>query len=127
MATLIARPSFDFGLLEDISDVASAAGFSLPMALTQNLVERFIEPPEKLTHTFDARLRNLIRCLRMSVDTMGLFEKMNRGSIASPLFFTSVFRMAPKEFQEVTLKAVCGVDLLAKPVVVVMLPDGEQL
>lgn len=125
MNTKSEGPSFDFGLLANVSNVATAAGISLPVALTHDVVEKYLEPPELVFQDSESRLRNLFRCFRMTVEDMGLLKELNDGSLLNPFFFMAVFRMAPRELHEVRLKAVCGVDPFGKSVAVIMLPKEE--
>jgi len=108
------------GVLIDVSDLAHEAGFTLPVAVTDNLWHSYVVPPLDLAkkgQSISGRLWDILSILRFAIKTSPSTDRLS---------FSVLFAMTPdSEPVPVELLAVCGPGDNGEAVVTVMLPGDD--
>jgi hypothetical protein len=105
------------GVLEDASKLAKEAGFTVPVAVTCSLWDRWIDPGTMgLGQSINGRLWDTLQCLRHAIKTAPVGEDRIR--------FRCIYIMGAQS-KLVALKAVCGPGDQGEPVISVMLPEED--
>lgn len=108
------------GVLIDVSGIAHEAGFTLPVAVTDNLYHSYIMPSLDLVkegQSPSGRLWDTLSVLRYAIKASPSTDRLS---------FTVLFAQAPKaEPVPVELLAVCGPGDSGEPVITIMTPSDE--
>lgn len=108
------------GVLVDVSELASEAGFKLPVAVSDTLYHGYLTPPLELAkegQSLDSRLWDTLSVLRYAIKASPATDRLS---------FTVLFAQAPNaEPEPVGLLAVCGPDDSGFPVITIMLPSDD--
>lgn len=110
------------GVLIDVTDTAEAMGFKVPVAVTANLFDQFIQASEALIaegQTTEARLRDVL---------MLLLFKIKLRPNTDRIYYDVSFAMAPAErniSRTVKVLAVIGPGDSGEPVLTIMLPEDD--
>ena len=114
------------GMLIDATEMAKEAGIKFPVALTQELWARWVEPTpamQELGQSVEGRLW----------DVLWMFRCAARRGEGSEVFYTVIFAMEPKSKRSsrsfvqkyVKLKALCGPGDTMAPVITIMMPHED--
>lgn len=108
------------GVLIDVSELASEAGFKLPVAVSDTLYHGCLTPPLELAKaglSFEGRLWDTLSVLRYAIKTSPTTDRIT---------FTVLFTMAPDtEPVPVELLAICSPGDSGEPVITIMTPSDE--
>jgi hypothetical protein len=107
------------GVLVDVSETAKEAGFRIPVVVTRALWDQYIVPVPLMVEdgqSITGRLWDVLNVLLVAIRASP--------SETAALTFSVLFRM-PKDTETVRLKAVCGPDDNAEPVITIMFPDED--
>jgi len=108
------------GILIDVSSIAREAGFTLPVAVTDNLYHSYIMPSLDLAkegQSPSGRLWDTLSVLRYAIKASPATDRIT---------FTVLFTMAPNtEPVPVELLAICGPGDSGEPVITIMLPSDD--
>lgn len=120
ISTYTRAQAIEDGILVDVSEIAKAAGFKFPVAITASVFEILTPKTDEFplqAQTFDGRLWNMLSMLRLAI------YKSNGGRIVD---FVVLF-LEGKEFARKThfLRCVCGPGDNMDPVLTIQLP-GED-
>ena len=101
------RQAIADGVLHDVSEIAKRSGFSIPVAVTDTIWGRYIDPNSELVEygqSCEARLLDLLMVLYFKI------RSLPRGSSNSRITFTVKFLMnaEKEEYEETELTADCG-------------------
>lgn len=106
------------GVLIDVSNLAKAAGFRFPVAMTATVWETCVRVPEGVEGQDETgRLWDVLNVLRFRIRA----SRAGEGELP----FEVLVRSDNRRPQEVKLKAVCGPGDDAEPVITVMLPEED--
>lgn len=108
------------GVLIDVSGIAHEAGFTLPVAVTDNLYHSYIMPSLDLAkegQSPSGRLWDTLSVLRYAIKASPSTDRLS---------FTVLFAQAlDAEPEPVDLLAVCGPGDSGEPVITIMTPSDE--
>jgi hypothetical protein len=108
------------GVLIDVSDIAREAGFTLPVAVSDNLYHSYIMPSLELAkegQSPSGRLWDTLNVLRYAIKASPATDRLS---------LSVLFTMSPNTDPiPVELLAVCGPGDSGEPVVTVMFPGDE--
>lgn len=108
------------GVLIDVSELASEAGFKLPVAVSDTLYHGYLTPSLELAkegQSLNGRLWDTLSVLRYAIKASPATDRLS---------FTVLFAQAPDaEPEPVNLLAVCGPDDSGFPVITIMLPSDD--
>lgn len=114
------KAALDDGVLLDVSELAHEAGFTLPVAVTDNLYHSYIMPSLDLAkegQSPSGRLWDTLSVLRYAIKASPSTDRLS---------FTVLFAQAPDaEPEPVDLLAVCGPGDSGEPVITIMTPSDE--
>lgn len=105
------------GVLVDVSQTATEAGFKFPVAVTRAVWEEYITPDERsrgLGQCEDGRLWDVLS---------GLKFYAKRGG--QEIRFLVIMVMKEKQRREIELKALCGPGDNFEPVITIMKPNED--
>jgi len=113
------KQAIEDGVLVDVSNTATEAGFKVSVAVTESLFQNYLQPGKELEsfgQSLEGRLWDLLFMLYMS----------SRNSDSSTIHFKVLFLMDPKKTpEEVDLKAILGPGDQGEPVLTIMLPHED--
>ena len=126
MFTYTRAQAIEDGVLIDATEMAKEAGIKFPVALTQELWARWIEPTpamQELGQSVEGRLW----------DVLWMFRCAAKQCSGSEILYTVIFAMEPKTKRSsrsfvqkyVKLKALCGPGDDMEPVITIMLPHED--
>ena len=108
------------GVLIDVSELASEAGFKLPVAVSDCLYHGYLTPSLELAkegQSLNGRLWDTLSVLRYAIKAASSTDRIS---------FSVLFQMASDtEPEPVDLLAVCGPDDSGFPVITIMLPSDD--
>jgi len=107
------------GVLIDVSGIAKEAGFTIPVAVSDNLYHSYIMPSLDLAkegQSPSGRLWDTLSVLRYAIKASPSTDRLS---------LSVLFTMAPDDPIPVELLAVCGPGDLGEPVITIMLPGDE--
>ena len=112
------KQAIEDGQLIDVSSVAREAGIIIPVAVTNNLWAKYIEPSEQAQHygqSVQGRLWDVLWMLRIAAKKTG----------GSHIEYQVIFQDGPKrqDLHKPTLWAICDGGDDGQPVITVMLPE----
>lgn len=113
------KQAIEDGVLIDVTSAAQEAGIGFPVAVTDTLWSKYIEPDEnakKQGETENWRLWDVVYMFRLAAE--------NAAGNVSETIFKVAFPMEGS-YREVELKAVCGPGDDAEPVITIMLPNED--
>ena len=107
------------GTLVDVSELASEAGFRLPVAVTAAVWHGWIEPPEAVADYQSAtgRLWDLLQVL--------VFSIKKQAKETDRVDFKVLFQNRPGKQTTQAFYALCGPGDDGSPVITIMLPDED--
>ncbi|WP_411330726.1 DUF6573 family protein [Desulfovibrio desulfuricans] len=114
------KRAIDDGIMVDVSDFVSDFGFIVPVAITNNLFTRYIQPTNKLSDAGQSSESRMIDLLVVMM--IKLFQRPN----TEQLSFNVSFDMEYEEKIEsklVQILAVIGQGDAGEPVLTIMLPE----
>lgn len=113
------KQAIEDGVLIDISEIASEAGFKFPVAVTDTVYHQYIIPPSELEGLQDVqgRLWDMLVMLNHTV--------RNAKAQDSIIYFSVRFLMKLKKYEDVQLKAVCGPGDDGEAVITIMFPQED--
>jgi len=127
------KQAIEDGVLVDVSETASEAGFKWHTAMTRTVYERYVEVPPELTGQQDiqGRLWDILWMLWVTVRTNKI--KGDRGEFKLLVRFPESAEWQSNEAPEaedkglrlVALKSVSGPDDNGGPCITIMLPDED--
>ncbi len=107
------------GVLVDVSELASEAGFIMPVALTAAAHGYCVEVPEKVSGQDEVgRLWDVLNMLRCAI-------RRSNNSGTSLSFAVLVQNSDEQPAKQVELKSICGPGDAAEPVITIMLPAED--
>jgi len=120
ICTYTRKQAIEDGVLIDVSQTAKEAGFRYPVAVTNTLWGRYIEPPTKAKtygQSVEGRLWDVVWLCRVRATK----------AEGSRFEFQVIFQdgPAPRDRHTPTLIAVCGPGDHHEPVVTIMLPEDD--
>lgn len=113
------RQAIEDGVLVDISQEAQESGFKVPVAVSDNLFNGFINPPPGLEgegQSTRGRLHDVFEMIKVAVHS-------NKNE--SMLFFDVLFLMQHGHQEKVTLYCEIGPDGAGKPCMTICLPSDR--
>ncbi len=121
------REALADGVLVDVSEMASEAGFKFPVAVTQRLHAEVLTPDpraEEFGQSFDGRCWDALHMLHMAIKGV-LPKKTYPCGAGEATEYQCYFVMKARQRRLLTLKAVCGPGDDMEPVITIMLPDED--
>lgn len=113
------------GVIVDVSDFAKGFGFTIPVAVTANLLHTYLEPCDALSEygqSYEGRLADMLTVLYFTI------RALPKGSDASRVSFTVQFLMDGQDKpvrEDVCLYAGIEGDSLGRPAMTVFLPEDD--
>ncbi len=113
------------GVLHDVSEIAKLNGFSIPVAVTDTIWNKYIVPSPELVEygqSCEARLLDVLVVLYFKI------RSLPRDAANSRITFTVKFLMDAEneEYEEPELTADCGPGDHGEPVITILLPDYDD-
>lgn len=113
------------GVLHDVSEIAKRNGFSIPVAVTDTIWCKYIDPSPELVEygqSCEARLLDLLVVLYFKI------RSLPRDSANSRITFTVKFLTdaEKEEYEEPKLTADCGPGDHGEPVITILMPDYDD-
>jgi len=119
------REALADGVLVDVSEMATEAGFKFPVAVTQRLHADVLTPdPRAVGQDYNGRLWDALHMLHMAIKG-ALPKKTYRHGMAQVTEYQCYFVMKAAQRRLLTLKAVCGPGDDMEPTITLMLPDED--
>lgn len=113
------KQAIEDGVLIDVTDEAKSAGFKVPVAIGDNLFNRYVTPPPGLEgegQSISGRLHDLFMMTHAAI-------RCQRGE--SRVIFSVLFLMKPGRTEKITVLAVIGPGDQGEPVLTICLPEDE--
>ncbi len=105
------------GVLVDVSEMATEAGFKYRTAVTRSVWCRYVEVPKACPWQDEkGRLWDILWMLHVAI---------KKGAEQAPLIFPVMIQNEPGPAKEVQLKAICGPGDIGEPVLTVMRPSED--
>lgn len=113
------------GVIVDVSDFAKDFGFTIPVAVTANLLHTYLEPCDALLEygqSYEGRLADVLTMLYFTI------RALPKGSDTSRVSFTVIFLMQEESKavpREIFLNAGVEGDSQGNPCITVFLPEDD--
>lgn len=112
------KQALEDGVLVDVSAAARDLGFKVQVAVTGNLLDRYIVPPPGLDgQSTEGRLHDLLFVLHAVIK--------RSMSHATRLEIDVLFLIEPNKLEKIRLIAVIGPGDVGEPVLTIMLPEDD--
>ena len=113
------------GVLHDVTEIAKLNGFSIPVAVTDTIFQKFLLPSPELVEygqSYEARLLDVLMVLYFKI------RSLPRDHIGSRITFTVKFLMDAEngEYVEPELTADCGPGDHGEPVITILDRDCDD-
>ncbi len=115
------KQAIEDGNLIDVTEQAKEAGFKIPVAVSLNLYDGYIKPPEGLEgegQSIEGRLHDLFTMCMLAMQ-----ENLDQSRINFQVLF--LMSAEPRKLEEVEVICQCGPDDDMKPCITLMLPDDD--